>query len=246
LAPAKVAKVISDTERKVVTAIVDEDQLSLAIGRNGQNVRLASQLIGWQIDLYSSREWMERGAESTLFRDSEEYEGAADFSLKELEISPAILAALSEAGYKTFMNIIDLERDDLLRVSGLGPEEVDVLTKLIEELTIVEEPAELSSEAPPGAEPAATGEPTVPDDGSEEDVEGVTVLAEMETVTAATEEAATEEAATEEAEPAEATEELSGDAADDIEGEVAEGDIEEAVAAEAEVVAEGDAEKRDA
>ena len=246
LAPAKVAKVISDTERKVVTAIVDEDQLSLAIGRNGQNVRLASQLIGWQIDLYSSREWMERGAESTLFRDSEEYEGAADFSLKELEISPAILAALSEAGYKTFMNIIDLERDDLLRVSGLGPEEVDVLTKLIEELTIVEEPAELSSEAPPGAEPAATGEPTVPDDGSEEDVEGVTVLAEMETVTAATEEAATEEAEPAEAEPAEATEELSGDAADDIEGEVAEGDIEEAVAAEAEVVAEGDAEKRDA
>ena len=58
LAPARVSKVISDTERQVITAIVDEDQLSLAIGRNGQNVRLASQLIGWQIDLYGSREWV--------------------------------------------------------------------------------------------------------------------------------------------------------------------------------------------
>ncbi len=47
LAPARVSKVMSDQERQVITAIVDEDQLSLAIGRNGQNVRIASQLIGW-------------------------------------------------------------------------------------------------------------------------------------------------------------------------------------------------------
>src|SRR5829696_7392962 len=46
---------------KRIQAVVDEDQLSLAIGRNGQNVRLASELTGWKIDLYSSREWMERG-----------------------------------------------------------------------------------------------------------------------------------------------------------------------------------------
>jgi transcription termination/antitermination protein NusA len=67
LAPARVAKVVSDYDRRVMTAIVDEDQLSLAIGRNGQNVRLASQLIGWQIDLFSSREWLERGADEALF-----------------------------------------------------------------------------------------------------------------------------------------------------------------------------------
>ena len=142
LAPAKVAKVISSQDRKVITAIVDEDQLSLAIGRNGQNVRLASQLIGWQIDLYSSREWMERGAQSTLFRGEEEYEKAADFPLKELDIAPAVLAALQQAGYESFMSIINLDRDDFLRIAGIGPEETDQLMKLIEELTIVEEPAE--------------------------------------------------------------------------------------------------------
>ena len=67
LAPARVAKVFSDPESKTIQAVVDEDQLSLAIGRNGQNVRLASELTGWKIDLYSSREWLERGGEGPLF-----------------------------------------------------------------------------------------------------------------------------------------------------------------------------------
>src|SRR5438093_769934 len=55
LAPARVARVFSDPDTKTIQAIVDEDQLSLAIGRNGQNGRLASALTGWKIDLYSSR-----------------------------------------------------------------------------------------------------------------------------------------------------------------------------------------------
>src|SRR3954462_12331925 len=67
LAPAKVARVFSDPTTKTIQAVVDEDQLSLAIGRNGQNVRLASELTGWKIDLYSSREWLERGSDSPLF-----------------------------------------------------------------------------------------------------------------------------------------------------------------------------------
>jgi N utilization substance protein A len=169
LAPAKVAKVISDTDRKVITAIVDEDQLSLAIGRNGQNVRLASQLIGWQIDLYASREWMERGAQTALFGGAgEDEEKSSDFSLKELDIPPAILAALEAAGYETFLQIIDLERDDFLRIPGVSGEETDALIKLIEELTIVEEPAELSAVAPIDATPVASGEPIAPDEEDEE------------------------------------------------------------------------------
>ncbi len=188
LAPAKVAKVISDLERKVITAIVDEDQLSLAIGRNGQNVRLASQLIGWQIDLYSSREWMERGAQSTLFRGpTEEYEGAADFALSELDIAPAVLAALQAAGYQTFMNIIDLERDDFLRITGVGPEDADALVKLIEDLTVVDEPAELSEERPSDARPVATGGPFRDSEETEEsggeEAEDVGEEAEVETLT---------------------------------------------------------------
>ncbi len=55
------------------------------------------------------------------------------------------------------MNIIDLEREEFLRIPGLGPEETDALVKMIEELTIVEEPAELSSQAPADATPVASG-----------------------------------------------------------------------------------------
>jgi N utilization substance protein A len=139
LAPARVSKVLSDTERQVITAIVDEDQLSLAIGRNGQNVRLASQLIGWQIDLYGSREWLDRGAETGAFTTSPEdqYE-TADFPLAELDLPQSTLASLAAAGYETFLQVIDLERRDFLGIQGIGEEDADRLLQLIDELTVVE------------------------------------------------------------------------------------------------------------
>jgi len=153
-----VSKVFSDNERRVITAIVDEDQLSLAIGRNGQNVRLASQLIGWQIDLYGSREWLERGEDLTAFVDEpvddNEYE-TADFPLSELDLMPAVLAALSEVGYHTFLQIIDLERRDFLVIKGLGEEDAGRLLQLIDELTVVEEAeAEVAAAADEEAEVA--------------------------------------------------------------------------------------------
>ncbi len=149
LAPARVAKVVSDFDHRVITAIVDEDQLSLAIGRSGQNVRLASQLIGWEINLFGSREWLERGAEEALFGGGtagggEEYE-TADFPLQALGLAPATLAALEAAGYTSFFDVIDLEREDLLRIPAVGPDEADHVLALIEELTVEDEAGEASS-----------------------------------------------------------------------------------------------------
>ena len=150
LAPSRVAKVISDYDARTITAIVDEDQLSLAIGRNGQNVRLASQLIGWEINLFGSREWLERGAQHALFggapESGEEYE-TSDFPLRELNLRPATLAALEAAGYNTFFDVIDLEREDLLRVPAIGAEEANEVLALIEELT-VEDDAESAAPEP--------------------------------------------------------------------------------------------------
>ncbi len=150
LAPARVSKVISDSERQVITAIVDEDQLSLAIGRNGQNVRLASQLIGWQIDLYGSREWMERGADAALFGAPQEEEvlETADFALSELDLPEGSLAALNSAGYSTFLEIIDLNRDDFSKVEGLSEEATNELLRIIDELTVVEGDEEGAGDAP--------------------------------------------------------------------------------------------------
>src|SRR5687768_4130535 len=137
LAPARVAKVFSDPETKTIQAVVDEDQLSLAIGRNGQNVRLASELTGWKIDLYSSREWLERAGDQPIFAPlPEESDEAADVKLSEIEGLPAAtVAVLEEGGYRTLNDIIDLEREDFLRLPGIAPAEADRVMAIIDELT---------------------------------------------------------------------------------------------------------------
>src|SRR5918992_880220 len=137
LAPAKVARVFSDPVSKAIQAVVDEDQLSLAIGRNGQNVRLASELTGWKIDLYSSREWLERGGEAPLFAPlPEEADTSADVKLSEIDgLGPATVAVLEDAGYRTLNDIIDLEREDFLRLPGIAPEEADRIMAMLDELT---------------------------------------------------------------------------------------------------------------
>lgn len=139
LAPAKVARVFSDVMSRTIQAVVDEDQLSLAIGRNGQNVRLASELTGWKIDLYSSREWMEKGGEAPLFAPLPEEE-EADFPLNEIEgLEIGTVAVLAEAGLRTLNDILDLDRDDLLRLPGIAPEEADRIMAIIDELTTEED-----------------------------------------------------------------------------------------------------------
>src|SRR5438477_5014020 len=138
LAPARVARVFSDPATKTIQAIVDEDQLSLAIGRNGQNVRLASELTEWKSELYSSREWMERGSDQPIFAPlpTDEPVSGVNPRLAELEgMQPATVAVLEEAGYRTLDDIIDLEREDFLRLPGIAPEEADRLMAIINELT---------------------------------------------------------------------------------------------------------------
>jgi N utilization substance protein A len=141
LAPARVARVFSDALSRTIQAVVDEDQLSLAIGRNGQNVRLASELTGWKIDLYSSREWMEKGGEAPLFAPlPEEVEVEVDVPLNEIEgLEVSTVAVLAEAGYRTLNDILDLDRDDLIRLPGIAPEEADRIMAIIDELTTEDE-----------------------------------------------------------------------------------------------------------
>ncbi len=137
LAPARVAKVFSDPESKTIQAVVDEDQLSLAIGKNGQNVRLASELTGWKIDLYSSREWLERGGEGPLFAPAPlEEEMVTQVQLSELKgLSPEVVGCLGNAGYRTLNDILDLEREDLAKITGMTPETTEELMAFLADLT---------------------------------------------------------------------------------------------------------------
>jgi transcription termination/antitermination protein NusA len=175
LAPARVARVFSDPATKTVQAVVDEDQLSLAIGRNGQNVRLASELTEWKIELYSSREWMERGSDTQIFAPLPgEPDQAVNPRLSEIEgLEPATVAVLEEAGYRTLDDIIDLEREDFLRLAGIAPEEADRLMTIINELTTeegVESDAAMSASTESQLPVSPTGDGaesrTVTDEGS--------------------------------------------------------------------------------
>ncbi len=137
LAPARVAKVFSDPETKTIQAVVDEDQLSLAIGRNGQNVRLASELTGWKIDLYSSREWLDRGGEGPLFvlPPLEEQDLVTQVPLSEMKgLSPELLRTLNEGRFTLLTDVLDLEREDAFKIPGMTEELVEQLMQFLADL----------------------------------------------------------------------------------------------------------------
>jgi N utilization substance protein A len=127
----------SDPESKTIQAIVDEDQLSLAIGRNGQNVRLASELTGWKVDLYSSREWLERGGEGPLFAPLPPADqSVTQVNLTEMKgLSPELVAVLEQAGKKTLQDILDLEREDVDQIPGMTPDLAEKMMSFLNEMT---------------------------------------------------------------------------------------------------------------
>jgi len=118
LSPAKIAAVRVDNPNKTVLAIVEEDQLSLAIGKDGQNVRLASKLTGWHIDLIASREQEQRDRlQEQLAMSIEEMVG----------VTPKIAEKLKQAGISTVQKLSKATDEELLELPGLGPKSVEKL-----------------------------------------------------------------------------------------------------------------------
>jgi N utilization substance protein A len=123
LSPAKIASVRVDTENKGVLVVVEEDQLSLAIGKDGQNVRLASKLTGWQIDLITSREIEQRERlQEHLTMSIEEMVGVTD----------KIAEKLRAAGISTVQKFANSSDDELLEIPGLGPKTLGKLRETAE------------------------------------------------------------------------------------------------------------------
>jgi transcription termination factor NusA len=140
---------IERSSEKRATVVCAEDQLSLAIGRSGQNVRLASKLTGYKIDLVSKQEYLAKEEEILFGRKpapteasraeamAEAAAGGDDFPLSEVPgVTSGSVVALSAAGYGTFEDIINLEREDLLAIPGIDDTTVDVLMRMIDELTV--------------------------------------------------------------------------------------------------------------
>ena len=119
LAPAEVTKVMMDEDEERVEVVVPDEQLSLAIGRRGQNVRLASQLCGWQIDIMTESQESER-------RQREFTERTALFQ-EALDVDEVIAQLLVTEGFSTVEEVAYVEPHEVANIEGFDEDTADEL-----------------------------------------------------------------------------------------------------------------------
>ncbi len=126
LQPAKVSRVsIVDSHDKHLEVIVDDTQLSLAIGKKGQNVRLAAKLLGWKIDIKSEeekRQEVEQQMNSLVGNSATSLENIA------AELGDPVLEKLTEAGITSVESLADMTPEELEAIPGIGPETVEKIS----------------------------------------------------------------------------------------------------------------------
>ncbi|MGB7286587.1 MAG: transcription termination factor NusA [Salaquimonas sp.] len=119
LQPAEVAKVVLDEEAQRIDVVVPDDQLSLAIGRRGQNVRLASQLTGWDIDIMTEQDESER-------RQAEFTENTNKF-MEALNVDEMVAQLLASEGFGTVEEVAYVDAEEISSIEGFDAETADEL-----------------------------------------------------------------------------------------------------------------------
>lgn len=114
LAPAEVSKVVLDEEKRRLDVVVPDEQLSLAIGRRGQNVRLASILTGWYIDILTEEEEAKRRAE--------EYTARSSLFIEALDVDDVIARLLIAEGFTKIEELVEESVEELGRIEGFNEE----------------------------------------------------------------------------------------------------------------------------
>ncbi|HXF45914.1 MAG TPA: transcription termination factor NusA [Burkholderiaceae bacterium] len=119
LAPANVSSIVVDEERHAMDVVVDEDNLAIAIGRSGQNVRLASELTGWQINIMTAEEAQAK-------REGEQAAIRALF-MEKLDVDEEIANILINEGFSSLDEIAYVPVSELLEIEALDEETVEEL-----------------------------------------------------------------------------------------------------------------------
>ena len=125
LSPAKVSRVsILDDDQRIMEVVVEDKQLSLAIGKKGQNVRLAAKLVGWRIDIKSEEEKRQE-VEAEMARMARMVEELR--SLQAHGVSEKVIQKLIDAGVAGLAHVLEMGDEDLEGIEGVGPKTADKL-----------------------------------------------------------------------------------------------------------------------
>ena len=163
LSPAEVKSVyILDEAKHTALAIVSEKELSIAIGKMGQNVKLANRLCDWNIDVKTEEQYMQdvrtlelKRAANSLFGENVEAEPEAAFEVEEEavrladlpDMKPEWIDALSQAGIVLVEDFLEYDDDELVKKSGLNAADIEAVRGVIEEnIEIVQEEGEASAQ----------------------------------------------------------------------------------------------------
>ncbi|MEO0910497.1 MAG: transcription termination/antitermination protein NusA, partial [Pseudomonadota bacterium] len=119
LQPAEVAKVVLDEEAERIEVVVPDDQLSLAIGRRGQNVRLASQLTGWDIDIMTEQDESERR--------QGEFEASAAAFMEALNVDEMVAQLLASEGFSNVEEVAYVDMLEIASIEGFDDETAEEL-----------------------------------------------------------------------------------------------------------------------
>jgi N utilization substance protein A len=119
LAPAEVSKITVDEEKHSMDIVVDEENLAQAIGRGGQNVRLASELTGWEINIMKEDEWKTKS--------EEESSGIRAIFMEKLDVDEEVANILMEEGFSSLEEVAYVPRAEMLEIESFDESTVDEL-----------------------------------------------------------------------------------------------------------------------
>jgi len=144
MAPAEVASIVVDEDSHAMDVAVEEDNLAMAIGRKGQNVRLASELTGWTLNVMTEDEAADK--------QEEEVSGVSDTFVKHLDIDEEFAMLLVQEGFSSIEEVAYVPMEEMLEIEGLDEDVVNELrTRAKDALLNI---AIASEEQLEGAEPA--------------------------------------------------------------------------------------------